>query len=542
MRLGFFFQDPAKIHPADRLTIMEDFHEKVANPTVTWKLKDACAMKARLFVNALEPRSITLIFDSCRKGRFASWALFALIAQHTVEHKMAPKFTQNECATTIISLGYIAKYTSEGLLGDPESAIKKVLSNRERGAKNRDKTDHSPNIRLKRKKYRNAPISEQNLFPRCGTLVQMLCQTIYSNTMLHKTPALPPATIGDLLWALGWLYRVDGGMFLGQSGKRVIRKMLEHCTESEKLLARCTTHDLCNMLHGCANVKYQNKKVFNRICGRLHGRLDKNWGETDPGPGTNEISKAEEEDANESNSDSDWEHTKHIVEYKKWWDDKTDDSWEISDEDISKLTWSCAKLGLYHTFVLRALSQVVIDRLPGFSDSVLATTIRAYGDLFFEHLKLCQAVAQEVNTKKRLSSLSEDHLADIIFGLAQMGYRDSIAFKSMAQEVTKRRSWGNFSERSLASIVAAFGRINFGEKAVVEKLGQEICSRGPGSHFTEEDYQNIVYGFEKLGLLNRTLQQPKPTNEVATNALSGSSDEPPTVHNVEDAEEAQASS
>lgn len=537
MGLGFFFQDPAKIHPADRLTIMEEFHEKVANPAVTWKLKDACAMKARLFVNALEPRSITLIFDSCRKGRFANWALFALIAQHTVEHKMAPKFTQNECASTIIGLGNIAKLTSEGLLGDPESAIKKVLNNRERGAKNRDKTDHTPNIRLKRKKYRNAPITEQNMFPRCGTLVQMLCQTIYSNVMLQKSPGLPPRTIGELLWALGWLYRVDGGMFLGQSGKRVFRKMLEHCTESEKLLARCTTHDLCNMLHGCASVKYQNKKVFNRVCGRLHGRLDKHWGETDPGPGTNEIT-VDQENTCESDSDSDEERSKDIVQYKQWWDQKTEDSWEISDEDISKLAWACAKLGLYHTFVLRSMSQVVIDRLPDLSDRVIATTVRGYGDLFFEHLKLCEAVAQEITTHKRLASMHEDHLADIMFGLAQMGFRDGGSFEAMAKEVTKRRSWENFSERSLASVVSALGRINFKNKVIVEKIGTEICSRGPGSRFTEEDYQNIVYGFEKLGFLNRTLQQPNTQNEEATKVESTSTEEPPIVN---DAEELQAS-
>lgn len=511
MGMGFFFQDPAKIHPADRKTIMEEFYRDVANPGTSWKLKDACAVKARLFVNALEPMSMTLIFDSCRKGRFANWALFALIAQHVVEHKMAPKFTQNECATVLISLGQLAKMHTEGILGDPESAIKQFLTNRERGAKNRDKTDHTPNIKLKRKKYRNAPITEQNLFPRAGTLVQMLCQTMYSNVMLHKSPVIPPRTVGELILGLGWLYRKEGGMFLGQSAKRVVRKMLEHCTESERILARCTTHDLCNMLHGCANLRYHNKKVFNKICGRLHGRLDKAWGTSDPGPGANETAK----EGSESDDDFPEESSnKQLAQYKHWWDQKVEDSWEISDQDISNLTWACAKLGLYHTFVLRSLCPTIIDRLPEMRNKTLAITARSYGELFFENLAMCDAIAKEVVKPKRLPSIHEDHLADIIFGLAQMGLRDEPLYWEMTREITSRRTWNKYSERSLASLVSALGRMGYKEKRVIEGLGKEICSRGPGSHFTEEDYQNIVYGYEKLGYIGKTKESEAVVDEA----------------------------
>ncbi|GMH36603.1 hypothetical protein BSKO_04476 [Bryopsis sp. KO-2023] len=512
--MGFFFQDPAKVHPADRNTIMEDFHKVVANPTVSWKMKDACSMKARLFINALDPKSMTMIFDSCRRGGYASWALFAIIAQHVVEKNMAPKFTQNECAVVLISLGTIAKLHANGLVGDPQSAIRQYLSNREKGAKNRDKTDHTPSIRVKRKKYRNAPITEQNMFPRCGTFVQLLCQTMYTNIQLHKSPVLPPSAVGELLYGLGWLYRKDGGMFLGQGGKRIFKKMLTFITESDKLLARCTTHDLCNMMHGCASVRYQNKKVFNRICGRLHGRLDRIWGEADPGPNVDDPGK--EAKANHSASDSEGDGfegddgfeldrskgSKEMVEFRMWWERKAEDSTEISDLDIANVTWACAKLGLYHSFVLRSLCPVIQDRLPELPDEILATSMRAYGDLYFENPTLAEAVGQAVSQPKRLKKMDEDYLVDVIFGLAQMGYRDEKVIDILTKDIIQRRKWSDFSERSLGSLVSAFGRIQLKDKKAIDSLGKEICERGAGSRFTEEDYHNIVYGFEKLGYMS----------------------------------------
>eukprot|EP00803_Ostreobium_quekettii_P002359 evm.model.scf_3925.1 EVM.evm.TU.scf_3925.1 scf_3925:1691-4469(+) len=120
------------------------------------------------------------------------------------------------------------------------------------------------------------------------------------------------------------------------------------------------------------------------------------------------------------------------------------------------------------------------------------------GPIFPSQLELLEALAGQIISSGCESTMTNQHICNIVYGLALAHVRHNALLNLLAREMTRSERVDEFSEQEFAMIIYSLGILKFQHKSVVPAMMVRLSQPGRMQAFSEQGLANMVLG---LGLL-----------------------------------------
>ncbi|GMH33929.1 hypothetical protein BSKO_01763 [Bryopsis sp. KO-2023] len=133
---------------------------------------------------------------------------------------------------------------------------------------------------------------------------------------------------------------------------------------------------------------------------------------------------------------------------------------------------------------------------------------------------LMEAVCNELAVPHRLTDFREQELANTIYGLGLLRYRNTAALKALGREVTSLIHLPKFTPQEISNIVYGFGLLGFQEDNIYETISTMVLKHDKMETFTTQNIANMLYGFARVNFSSPSIMAAL-RKEIETSCKSG---------------------
>lgn len=120
---------------------------------------------------------------------------------------------------------------------------------------------------------------------------------------------------------------------------------------------------------------------------------------------------------------------------------------------------------------------------------------------------LVETLCNELTVSHRLTDFTEQELANTVYGLGLLRYRNTASLKALAREIMSLTHMMKFNAQEISNILYGFGLLGFQEDRIYETISSMVLETDMLDQFTTQHIANVLYGFARVNFSNEDIMR-----------------------------------